>query len=131
MHTLTLLTIGLASIGQAAGDDREPQRILFPYYAEEAAKYAFYLDEKHERRLELQKQPVLTWTNAQNYMGAVFIWTFKGRPELIGCIGSHQLKPGRSNVFREFHSLCVQPLQPVTFPDGRRWTPKSLSGYGA
>jgi hypothetical protein len=56
-------------------------------------------------------------------MGAVFLWTHKGRPELIGCIGSHQFKPGMSRVFREFHSLSLQPLQTVTFGGGRQWTP--------
>lgn len=123
MQTLTFVTLGLVAVGQAATDEAEAKRVLFPYYGQVAAGYAFALDEKHEQRLELQKQPVLTWTNAQNYMGAVFIWTYKGRPELIGCIGSHQYKPGRSNVFRELHSLSLQPLQTVNFGDGKRWTP--------
>ncbi len=55
-------------------------------------------------------------------MGSVFVWTHGGRPELIGCIGSHQNKPGVSNVFHEFHSLSEQPLQPVRL--GRNtWQP--------
>ena len=47
----------------------------------EAVAYEFFLDEKHEQRLQLQKQPVMTWTNADKYMGAVFVWTYGGRPE--------------------------------------------------
>lgn len=70
------------------------------------------------------KQPVMTWTNVENYMGAVFVWTYGGRPEVIGCIGSHQAGAGRSNVFHEFHSLCLEPLQSVRFGRGQQeWTP--------
>jgi hypothetical protein len=44
-------------------------------------------------------------------LGAVFIWTYQGRPEMIGSIGSRQFRPGMSRVFHEFHSLTLQPLQ--------------------
>jgi hypothetical protein len=99
------------------------KRVLFPYYAHQAAHYDFYLDEKHQQRLELQERPVLTWTNAENYMGAVFVWTFQGRPEMIGCIGSHQYKAAASNVFHEFHSLSLQPLPTLKLGRGKEWTP--------
>jgi hypothetical protein len=62
--------------------------------------------------------------NTDNFLGAVFVWTYQGRPEMIGCIGSRQSRPGMSRVFHEFHSLSLQPLQPVTFANGERWTPE-------
>ncbi|MGH7135267.1 MAG: hypothetical protein ACREHD_05965 [Pirellulales bacterium] len=66
----------------------------------------------------------MTWTNTDNFIGAVFVWTYQGRAEIIGCIGSRQFSPGMSRVFHEFHSLSLQPLQPVTFDNGQRWAPR-------
>jgi hypothetical protein len=57
-------------------------------------------------------------------MGAVFVWTYGGRPEIIGCIGSQQRRTGDSMIFHEFHSLSRQPLQAVKFGRGKQqWTP--------
>jgi hypothetical protein len=112
MNSLTSVCLSLALLGQA-DSETDLKAILHPFYVREAAAYEFSLDEEREQKLELQPRPVLTWTNAENYMGSVFVWTYGGRPELIGCIGSHQNKPGISNVFHEFHSLSEQPLQPV------------------
>jgi hypothetical protein len=125
MQALLWLSAGLFVLGQGATDNEaELKDILYPFYGREAARYEFFLDEKREQRLDLQKQPVLTWTNAEKYMGAVFIWTYGGRPEVIGCIGSHQNKPDESNVFHEFHSLCLHPLATVKFGGGKQeWTP--------
>ena len=104
--------------------EAESKLILYPYYARQAAEYEFFLDEDRQQRLELRKQPVLTWTNAENYMGSVFVWTYEGRPELIGCIGSRQAAAGECFVFHELHSLSPRVLQPVTFGDGKRlWKP--------
>jgi len=112
------LSVGLCLLTQAPTDEAALKEILYPFYAREAAGYEIFRDEDRKQQLEVRKQPVLTWTNAENYMGAVFIWEFGGRPEMIGCIGSHQNKPGRSNVFHELHSLSLRPLQPVTFGGG-------------
>jgi hypothetical protein len=119
-----IIGIMAAVLGQAVESEAELKAVLHAFYAREAGRYEFFLDEKHERRLELQKKPVLTWTNSENYMGAVYIWTYDGRPEVIGCIGSHQRGGGNSNVFHEFHSLSLQPLQPVKLGDGPdKWSP--------
>jgi hypothetical protein len=107
-------------LAQLPIDEAALKEILYPFYAREAAAYELFRDEGHEERLEVRKQPVLTWTNAENYMGAVFIWEYKGRPEMIGCIGSHQNRPDSSNVFHELHSLSLGPLQPVKFGDGKQ-----------
>jgi hypothetical protein len=114
-----LLSLGFAVVAQAEADEAALKEILYPFYAREAADYEFFRDEGRQERLVVRKQPVLTWTNANNYMGAVFIWEFKGRPEMIGCIGSHQNKTDSSNFFHELHSLCEQPLGPVDFGGGQ------------
>ncbi|HET6879931.1 MAG TPA: hypothetical protein VFI31_07240 [Pirellulales bacterium] len=104
-------------------DEAELKRLLVPYYAQEAGQCDFFLDAERQQPLERVEQPVLIWTNADNYMGAVFVWTFHGRPEMIGCIGSHQNRPNKSNVFQEFHSLSLQALPTVTLSGGKQWTP--------
>ena len=126
MHPAMWLGTIVLLLGQAAADQSETELkdFLFPFYGREAAEYEFFLDAAHEKKLQLQKQPVLTWTNADKYMGAVFVWTYGGRPEMIGCIGSHQNRPASSNVFHEFHSLSPQPIEPVRFGHGTKtWTP--------
>jgi hypothetical protein len=114
----TCLSLVLCVLGQAPTDEAALKEILYPFYAREAAAYGLFRDEAHKEQLRVRKQPVLTWTNAENYMGAVFIWEFGGRPEMIGCIGSHQNRPGRSNFFHELHSLSLRPLEPVAFGGG-------------
>jgi hypothetical protein len=124
MTTACCLTLILAALGQTESEsEAELKRDLYPYYSLAAVKYEFHLDEEKKQRLQLEPRPVLTWTNSKNFMGAVFVWTSQGRPELIGCIGSHQLRPGVSNVFHEFHSLSERPLQPIKLA-GTLWQPK-------
>ena len=112
------------SVTQTNYDEATVKRLLQPYYVREAAACEFYLDDERQERLKLQDRPLLTWTNTNNFTGAVFIWLFRGRPEMIGCIGSRQFSPGVSRVFHEFHSLSLQPLQPVTLSNGQQWTLK-------
>src|SRR5579872_18433 len=124
MNALVGLVWSLALVGQApAASEAELKEVLFPFYAREAANYELFLDEQQKQPLQLEKPAVLHWTNADNYMGAVFVWTHAGRPELIGCIGSHQFQSGDIRVFHEFHSLSRQPLQPVRFGGQREWRP--------
>ncbi|HVX09979.1 MAG TPA: hypothetical protein VHC22_02140 [Pirellulales bacterium] len=121
MYTVAFHCVVLASFVDY--DETEVKRRLFPYFTEQAAACEFYLDDERRQRLKLQEKPLLTWTNAEKFMGAVFIWTFHGRPEMIGCIGSRQFRPTQSRVFHEFHSLSLRPLQPVTFANGQQWQP--------
>ena len=117
-----LVSVALALLAQNSSDEAALKELLYPFYGRQAAAYEFFKDPEHKQPLKLREQPVLTWTNAEQYMGAVFVWEYGGRPEVIGCIGSHQGE-GRSNVFHEFHSLSLQPLQTVKFGGTGSWTP--------
>jgi hypothetical protein len=111
-----------ALLGQTTTDEKELKEVLLPFYLQQAAAYQFALDADGKQPLELAAEPLLTWTNADRYMGAVFLWTRDGRPEVIGCIGSSRLEDGKQNVFHEFHALTVAPLPPVDVGNGlRRW----------
>lgn len=125
---MTFLVCCLASwvaLGQAPDEsEAELKQILVPYYSREAATYDFSLDEAKQQPLVLESKPVLTWTNVDRYIGSVFVWTYQGRPEIIGCIGSQQLESGVSNVFHEFHSLSESTLPPLTLGDtNQKWLP--------
>jgi hypothetical protein len=109
--------------------EAEHKQILFPYYFRQAAAYEFFLDENRAQRLLVKEQPVLTWTNsADKYMGGVFLWTYDGRPEVVGCIGSRQTDAGECFVFHELHSLSAAAIQPVEFGGGPRvWKPPAIA----
>jgi hypothetical protein len=123
--SIPCLAIGLALLAQPpAGHEAALKDILVPFYARQAAKYDLFLDENRTKRLELKEQPLLTWTNAEGYLGSVFVWTYGGRPEVVGCIGSRQNAAGECFPFHELHSLSLGGLQPVKHGDGKRlWKP--------
>lgn len=117
------VSIALALLAQAPNDEAALKELLYPFYGRQAAQYEFFKDSEREQALKLRKEPVLTWTNVEKYMGAVFVWEFGGRPEVIGCIGSLQYGNGVSMVFHEFHSLSEQPLPTVRCGGSGSWTP--------
>lgn len=94
---------------------------------QELASYQFEIDGDQRRALTLEPAPLLDWSNPerQTLFGASFVWTYHGRPELIGSAY------GRGRWLRhEFHSLSTQPLvterdgEPVhRFPPGIEWRP--------
>lgn len=108
-----------------SADEKALAEILMPYYQSEATLYRFTLDEAGQRPLELNREPVLKWiANSTPYMGAVFVWTRDGRPEVIGCIGSEQRENQIHRCFHEFHSLTLKPLpQTDVINNARRWKP--------
>jgi len=121
---MACLALGLTLLAQLPASEAESKVVLYPYYARQAAAYDFARDEQRQQRLKLQPRPVLNWTNADNFMGSVFLWTYGGRPELIGCVGSRQTATGECFVFHELHSLSLGVIQPVKFGEGERvWKP--------
>jgi hypothetical protein len=121
MHTLVVL---LAVCAQVAPDEAAQKELLAPFYQRQAAAYELMLDAGG--RLELQATPLITWTNAERYMGSVFIWTLEGRPQAIGCIGSENRSDGTYVVFHEMHALSSGPLsETVVLGGGRTWAPES------
>ncbi|HWB11414.1 MAG TPA: hypothetical protein VG826_19445 [Pirellulales bacterium] len=90
-------------------------------YRAEAEKCAFLRADGQP--LTLLKEPIMRWTNDGDWSGDVFAWTYRGRPEVIGCILSG---PGASNlryIYDEFHLLAEKPIAAATIQDNRRWEP--------
>jgi hypothetical protein len=123
-------------IGQASAQDdaskgdasknAEFQRWL-DYYQDVANAYAIYLKSDTNTRLEVTPKPIMSYSHPaamRGTHGAFFVWTRRGRPELVGSIWSDEIGGGMRSVMHEFHSLSLEPLAPVKI--GRfTWAPQS------
>jgi hypothetical protein len=130
-----LLLILSAVLGQApvARDDatareaaRNKRERLLRLYTSEAAEYTMYREASRKDKLELQREPVYVWTNPlreDGQDGAVFVWTCRGRAEVIGCIfTSPTIQP--RHVYHEFHSLALSVLDVQrSGAHAKSWTP--------
>ena len=91
----TMMILALAILAQPPADDdssatafaREKRERLLEFYTSEAAGYTFHRDAEHHEKLELRRKPVFVWNNVvrnNGQDGAVFVWTYRGRAEVIG-----------------------------------------------
>jgi hypothetical protein len=105
---------------------RAKRERLLEIYGTEAAGYTIYRDATRQERVELRPQPVYVWTNpvrGGGQDGAVYVWTCRGRAEVLGCFFSYPAT-GPRHLSHEFHSLSLTVLdvqRPGTHPS--RWTP--------
>jgi hypothetical protein len=88
--------------------------------------YEFYLGDKRDR-LALESRSILNWSNPERRAakGGVFLWTYKGRPQLIACAFMNRVQ-----VDHEFQSLATLPIvaerdsrQIHRFEPGIEWLP--------
>jgi hypothetical protein len=106
--------------------DKKNADRLFELHLNDAAQYEFFRDASHRQKIELRRQPVYLWLNptrSQGQTGAVFVWTWKGRPEVIASIFSHP-EGGERVICHELHSLSTEVLQPVR-NSANRWQPQA------
>jgi hypothetical protein len=73
----------------------------------EFASYRFEIEGDKRKPLTLEPKPALDWSNPERntFFGVTFVWTYQGRPELIGSAYGR----GRS-LRHEFHSLSTEPI---------------------
>ena len=92
----------------------------------EAAGYTIYRDASRKERVELRREPVYVWTNpvrVGGQDGAVYVWTCRGRAEVLGTFFSYPAT-GPRRLSHEFHSLSLSVLdveRQGTHPS--TWTP--------
>ncbi|MGH7139175.1 MAG: hypothetical protein ACREHD_25810 [Pirellulales bacterium] len=115
----------LASVAVTAlADEPPPAKPAADYvreaYREDAEKLE--LARADGEKLKLAHDPVMRWSNDDDWSGDVFVWTHEGRPEVIGCILSGPFDDLRY-IYHEFHLLADKPIAPATVQDGRRWAP--------
>ena len=123
VHVCCQAVGGNQSSHEPTQDVLEPLHAL---YLADATEYAIYRDVEKRETLELQRQPIYAWTNPTRdggQTGDVFVWTYRGRPEVVGSIFSHPMD-GRRRVVHEFHSLSPVIVYPGGDP-GSRWQPNA------
>jgi hypothetical protein len=101
---------------------------LLALHTADAASYAFYRDARRTEPLELRREPIYRWTNPTRVggqVGEVFVWTYRGRPEVIGSIFSHPADGGTRRVLcHELHSLSLAVLVVDRKPTNQ-WMPRA------
>lgn len=107
---------------QAARSKRER---LLEIYTNDAAGYTIYRDASRKEQVELQREPVYVWTNPVRVGedGVVFVWTCRGRAEVLGTFFSFP-SDGQRKLCHEFHSLAVSVLD-VSRAGANTWTPEA------
>jgi hypothetical protein len=122
--SLAILSRGSAAWAEPAAAD------LLELHTQAAKSYQIFRDREQKEPLELHAKPVFNWTNlvgehTQN--GNLFIWTFGGRPEVIGTMFSTQMSdPGKRMIIHEFHTLSTNKLYPVSPKDSAyQWVPEA------
>ena len=102
---------------------------LLKLHTGDAEKYRIYRDAAHKQKLDISTKPVFNWTNVvgeNTQFGHLFVWTWDGRPEVIGTIFSTRADdPSKRVVIHEFHTLSPTRLYPEVPPGNRyQWVPE-------
>ena len=72
-------------------------------------------------------EPIFRWTNASRangQSGAMFVWTFGGRPVALGGVFSNP-EGGRRVIMHEFHALGRLQLYPRMKDSEHEWLPRA------
>jgi hypothetical protein len=117
--------IGLIAIAGAlcgtstAADDSESAKLV----GELAGRYDFFADADRKTKFERREEPLLKYTNPiqGDVYGHVYVWTHRGRPEVIGAIFDHRTQ---GTAYAELHTLARAGV--VGCRDGREfWKPSN------
>jgi hypothetical protein len=105
---LAIVAVALVLTDQAQAQGARPSADqLLKLHTQDALSYAIYRDPARSQGLDLRREPVYRWTNPTRVggqTGDVFVWTYKGRPEVVASIFSHPHEPGRQRVMcHELH----------------------------
>ena len=97
-------------------------------HLDDASTYAISRDPARAERLELRREPIYRWSNptrSGGQEGDIFLWTYRGRPEVVASIFSHP-REGRAErrLCHELHSLSEAVLV-VDRASPNRWEPKA------
>jgi hypothetical protein len=122
-----LLTVPVQARAATAQPAKPTPEKLLALHTADAASYTFYRDPNRTEKLELRREPIYRWTNPTRVggqVGEVFIWTFRGRPEVVGSIFSHPHATSERVLCHEFHSLSLATLT-VDRDSPNQWIPQA------
>lgn len=121
--TLAILTTGTLLI-PATGADDEPEdaklKRLEKFYADQAQQQTFFRDAEHTQPLTLESKPVYSFGGTEGGGGSTFVWTWQGRPQIVGAIFS-AFWGGKRHILHEFHSITPEILH----PKDPKWVPQA------
>jgi hypothetical protein len=136
----TIIVVVAALVSQAFGQENDSkdtskdasknaefQRWL-EYYQDVANAYDIYLASDSKNRLKVSAKPIMSYSHPaamRGTHGAFFVWTHRGRPELVGSIWSDEIPGAMRTVMHEFHSLALEPLAPVRIGN-YTWAPPGI-----
>jgi hypothetical protein len=134
MNAVTVLLFLMAATAGQVGESTQADqagkarsRQLLDLHTSDAASYSIYRDVERKQKLELRRDPVYRWTNPTRVggqTGEVFVWTFRGRPEVVGSIFSHPAGNGQRIMCHELHSLSLAVLL-VDRKANEQWVPQA------
>ena len=110
---------GALAGASAAGDDPQSAKLV----GELAARYDFFADADRKVKFDRHEKPLLKYTNPLqgDVYGHVYVWTHRGRPEVIGAIFDHRTQ---GTAYSELHTLARAGV--VGCRDGREfWKPSN------
>src|SRR5262245_39091099 len=113
-----MLSVALLVLGAAGGRAQKPDdppaskeniEAALKLTQAAAAEYEIRVGDD-DRPLELQREPVLQWSNPDRgeIHGNVFVWTRDGRPLAVGSL--YKWFSPHTHMSHEFQSLAEEPL---------------------
>jgi hypothetical protein len=101
-----------------AGEETEETKWLHGVFLGEMSEYAFSIDALKNQRLEMLGRPLLRYPTPSDVWGESYLWTYRGRPAVIGGAFTGKEAENRYSIFHEFHSLSPRPLFSVSGATG-------------
>jgi len=134
MNALTISILVFVATGQQASESNQKDESakarsqqLLELHTNDAASYSIFRDTSRTEKLELRREPVYRWTNPTRVggqVGEVFVWTYRGRPEVVGSIFSHPAENHQRVMCHELHSLSMAVLV-VDRTASEQWAPQA------
>jgi hypothetical protein len=110
----------LCCLSAARADEKEVAWLRETYLAD-AKTYRFAGGADGKDALQFEPQAVMHWASPDDWSGDLFVWSRRGRPEVIGCMLAGPNEAGRRRFYHEFHALSVATPPDQRFPDGNAW----------
>ncbi|MDB5306810.1 MAG: hypothetical protein JWO38_1012 [Gemmataceae bacterium] len=119
--SLTIIAGASPSIFSTEDDDRESAKRV----DELAGRYDFYTDASQKTKFERHPKPLLKYTNPVRgkVYGNVFMWTYQGRPEVIGAVFDFH---NQESLYSELHTLASPNV--VGCRDGKEFLKPTKAG---
>ena len=121
-----VLLTGVARAADEPATEKIDARLL-AIHRNEAKRWEIFVDAARTKKADFVSEPVYRWTNASRangQIGAMFVWTFEGRPVALGGVFSNP-EGGRRIIMHEFHALGPLRLFPRTQRFQQEWLPRA------